>query len=52
MGMTDNQFKSHRQKELRDYERMHSIAIKTNADKELILLIEELIEDAKADIER
>jgi hypothetical protein len=51
MGMTDRQFISYRKNELKDFEEMLEIAIRTNADELLIKKIEKNIEYAKSDIE-
>ena len=51
MGMTDKQFVSYRRQQLEDYEDMLAIAIKTEADQELIKKLEKAVEKAKADIE-
>ena len=50
--MTDNQFKSFRQKELRAYEDLMEILIKTDADSLAIQKLQILIDDVKTDIER
>ena len=51
MGMTDRQFIAFRKLELEEFEGLLEIAIKTNADKELIKKIEKCISKAKTDIE-
>ncbi|GHU60034.1 hypothetical protein FACS1894133_7710 [Clostridia bacterium] len=50
-GMTDRQFVSYRCEQLSNFARMLTIAKKTNADDELLEIIREEIEKAKADIE-
>ena len=48
--MADKQFVSFRRMQLEEYENMLKIAIKTNADPELIEKLEKAIDMAKADI--
>ena len=51
MGMSDNQWKSHRRIELWDFEEMRKIAIDTNADDRIVKRLDKLIEHAKCDLE-
>ena len=52
MGMTDNQFKAYRQRELHAYETMREQAKIDCPDSPLMRMIEQEIAYAKADIER
>ena len=51
MGMTDRQFISYRRQQLNEFELMLEIAKRTQADDELLKIIDKAIEQAKADIE-